>query len=242
MKITFWPTVFFLALFLLLINLGFWQLRRYHYKENLLQEFHLAIKASPASLDDILALKNPEFRRIQISGHYINSKTILLANQFAQHQSGYDVITPLMISADNKAVLIDRGWVSTQTAANPNLMQADQQLINLTGYVKFPYQHVFILGPTVLNPNQFPLQVQKIDLKTLSQATQLNLYPFIIRLSKTEPNGFYREWVITTVMPERHMAYAVQWFLMAIVLIIIYLYFLSSLSRKRFARRGRGLG
>lgn len=236
-RFKFWPTLFVLALFCLLVSLGFWQLKRYHYKKYLLQAFNLAMQAAPAPLNDVIKLTHPEFRRVQITGHYLNSKTILLANRLAEHQSGYDVITPFKIKNEKQAVLVDRGFVPAQMITHSNIV-ASQHIISLTGYLKFPDKHVFILGPEILN-QQFPLEVQKINIQKIEHATQLTLFPFLIRLSPDEPNGFYREWPITIMMPAQHLGYAIQWFLMALVLLIAYGFFVK---HSTFSRSGRGLG
>lgn len=230
-----WPTLFVLALFCLLVSLGCWQLKRYHYKKYLLQEFNLAMQAAPAPLHDVIKLTHPEFHRVQITGHYLNSKTILLANRLMEHQSGYDVITPFVISNEKQAVLVDRGFVPAQIAEHTDI-SAQQNIVTLTGYLKFPDKHAFILGPEILNKT-FPLEVQKINIQKIENATQLKLFPFLIRLSHDESNGFYREWPITIMMPAQHLGYAIQWFLMALVLLIAYGFFVKH-SLSRFAGEG----
>ncbi|EKD91706.1 MAG: hypothetical protein ACD_29C00434G0004 [uncultured bacterium] len=233
MKIPFWPTIFVLILFFLLVSLGFWQVRRYHYKMHLLKQYHAAISAKPEILKKILSDSNIEFRHVIVSGHYDDKKTILLADQLAEHQSGFDVLTPFVIANKEKnAVLINRGFITAVEAKNPNTISVRENQATLIGYVKFPDQYVFYLGPEFLNLNHAlnhqPLQIQKIDIPSLKNIMKLKLYPFVIRLSPDQSNGFYRQWPITTIMPQRHMAYAVQWFLMAAALIIAYLFFLNT--------------
>jgi surfeit locus 1 family protein len=63
--------------------------------------------------------------------------------------------------------------------------------------------------------------IEQIDIKLLGQLLQKDMFPFIIRLNKAEPDGFVREWAIVSMPPEKHMAYALQWFAMALVLFII---------------------
>ena len=47
-------------------------------------------------------------------------------------------------------------------------------------------------------------------------------YPFVLRLSETDPNALPRNWPITTMLPEKHRTYAIQWFLMAAAIVIAY--------------------
>ena len=90
-------------------------------------------------------------------------------------------------------------------------------------------EYAFILGPNILQPNLKPLVIQRINLKELSAFEHWQLYPFIVRLDQADPHGFLRNWQLFNILPERHMAYAVQWFVMALVLAIAYLMF----SRKK---------
>ena len=51
---------------------------------------------------------------------------------------------------------------------------------------------------------------------------QKAVYPFIIRLDKQDTYGFVREWETVSMLPARHLAYALQWFAMAFVILIIF--------------------
>ncbi|MDI1352426.1 MAG: SURF1 family protein, partial [bacterium] len=64
--------------------------------------------------------------------------------------------------------------------------------------------------------------VESLDPKLVHQILQKKVYPFIIRLDKQDANGFVREWAIVSMPPQRHLAYAVQWFAMAFVILIIF--------------------
>jgi surfeit locus 1 family protein len=69
------------------------------------------------------------------------------------------------------------------------------------------------------------LVIQRIDMKDIQRETHQAFYPFILRLNKADPHGFVRDWTITTVEPARHVGYAVQWFAMALTLLIAYFCF-----------------
>ena len=57
----------------------------------------------------------------------------------------------------------------------------------------------------------------------LSKILHKTVYPFIIRLGKNEPYGFVREWPVIAMSPDRHRAYALQWFSMATILAILFI-------------------
>ena len=64
--------------------------------------------------------------------------------------------------------------------------------------------------------------VELLDTHLISQFLHKSVYPFIIRLGKQSANGYVREWAVVAMPPERHYGYALQWFAMALVLLIIY--------------------
>jgi surfeit locus 1 family protein len=187
--------VFFIIVFSVL---GCWQLHRYAYKKNLLQTH----------------------QKITLTGHYINNLTLFLQNRYYQGQYGIEVITPFKIAGENKLLLVNRGWIKTNNATVP--IQNIQGKQKITGNIKL-FEPEFILGKIILKQTPTELIIQKIDINALSKATHEVFYPFVLRLDTTQPHGFVRDWVITTIPPERHMAYAIQWFLMAAVLVVIFL-------------------
>ena len=44
-----------------------------------------------------------------------------------------------------------------------------------------------------------------------------------MRLSTDESSGFVREWAIVSMPPVRHVGYAVQWFAMALAILILFI-------------------
>jgi surfeit locus 1 family protein len=206
--------LFFVGLF---IVLGNWQLHRFHYKKNLLNSFSQALLAKPAVFQ---TLKQPlaQFQHVQVSGHYV--ETIFLSNKPHENLIGFEVLSSLQIPNENKRLLIDRGWVprtsdvTTEHAPNNELV---------TGYVKWLNEHQFILGDNLLQQN--PLTLQRIDIAELKKITGFDYFDYVVRLDASSANGFVRDWKITAVEPERHMGYAIQWFVMAIVLFLAFLGF-----------------
>jgi surfeit locus 1 family protein len=216
--------LFFVTLFCVL---GEWQLYRYHFKQNLLSTYAVRSTAAPKPFTALLDTKpaDLQFQRAAINGHYLNPMTMFVQNRFYNEQLGYEVITPLQISGQTTLLLVDRGWVKKpDDAALPQIAAVtdEQQII---GNVKLANEYQFILGENILAPASTPIVMQKVDVKEISQLTKQTFYPFILRLDAGEKNGFVRDWSLSGINPERHMGYALQWFLMAIVLFIAYFCF-----------------
>lgn len=214
-----------LVFFSLFCVLGVWQLHRYEYKKLLLTSYESRLTSAPIPLAQLIGDQNDtQFKRATVTGHYVNELTMFVQNQYYQNQLGFNVLTPFKIPGDKKLLLIDRGWVEKSSANLPNISAVlDEQQV--MGYVKFENEFHFILGKNILNKDKAPIVMQKIDIKELQRITNQEFYPYVLRLDPSVAHGFSRNWVIATIIPEKHMGYAIQWFVMAFVLLIAYLCF-----------------
>jgi surfeit locus 1 family protein len=212
--------LFCAALIVLCGFLGKWQLYRYHYKQALLQAYASNQHATPVPATGINQLTPAlQFQQVAADGTYENADTVLLTNRPYHEQMGFEVLTPLRIAGEKKMLWIDRGWVAARDEQSPPVILPVTTSQQIKGAVKFLDEYQFILGNNLL-ANGPPRQLQKMDIPALAKLTGQTYYPFIVRLDAKAENGFGRDWVISSVQPERHLGYAVQWFAMAIALLI----------------------
>ena len=68
---------------------------------------------------------------------------------------------------------------------------------------------------------EFPVLIQTLDLDEMSTMAALDFVSMVGLLSPESENGFVRKWEPYTGSIERHIGYAIQWFLMAFVLAFI---------------------
>ena len=215
-------TIFTVLLMACLMSLGFWQLHRAEEKKELLRLAKLQALLSPVKWRADRALP-PLFQRLILQGHFL-PYTLLLDNQHSsQHQWGYHVINPFEV-ATGQIVLIDRGFVAgdLQRSVLPSIAIPPGTL-SLAGQAYYPSLKGVVLGE-VVEPHGARLAViERVDTKLISNLLHKTVYPFIIRLDKTAPLGYVRDWPIVSMSPQRHYAYALQWFVMALVLLVIYI-------------------
>jgi surfeit locus 1 family protein len=213
--------------------LGTWQLHRYHFKKNLLDTYQQRVNASPVAFASLNLQGDVQFTRVAVNGEYDNDLIMLVQNRPHEDQMGFEVLTPLKIVGEKKLLLVDRGWVDGKGSQQPpqlNPVLTEQQI---TGDIKLQNEYQFILGQNIFAPNARPLVMQKIDVAEISRVTHQEFFPFVLRLSPSAENGFVRDWIITTVLPQRHMAYAVQWFGMMFALMIAYFCFCCEKVREK---------
>lgn len=211
-------TALFFALFLWL---GLWQIHR---SEEKLQMINAQKKREnlPVIYWDVKKKLPLQYQRIGLQGIYL-PQTFLLDNQHHRHQFGYHVLTPFVL-ADDAVVMIDRGWIPGDVTRRvfPDI-QIPSGFMKLEGTVYFPSINRWIFGPESEEKANKTVILERINQQLLSQILQKEVYPFIIRLDKQDTHGFVREWETVSMPPQRHLAYALQWFAMAFAVLIIFI-------------------
>jgi surfeit locus 1 family protein len=225
-----------LLIFFLFIWLGIWQLHRAAEKRLLLNNFSTHIKMNYLGIKDIDRTKEEisklRYYPIKIRGTYDNAHVFLLDNKFYNHQLGYEVLTPFFSKGGNKPILINRGWIfrnyaNHQTPPTIPSVHGEQKI---HGLVYIPLGKTFVLKKmSVLENIHWPLIMQALKIEDFEKQLKQSLYPAIIWLDKEEKNGFVRDWHPVVMLPQQHIAYAIQWFMLALTLLIIYI----SLNRKQ---------
>lgn len=210
-----------ILLILLFARLGLWQIKRAEEKKQMLSTEQAYAQQSPIAWSVNNKLPK-QYQRIALQGQYL-PKVLLHDNQHYQHQFGYAIISPLLI-ANGQVVLVDRGWIAGDPSrvAFPKT-NLPRGLVNIVGSAYYPSTKNWVLGQVIEEKRQDLAIVERIDTQLISQVLHKSVYPFIIRLGKNEADGYVREWPIVAMSPMRHSAYALQWFAMALVVLILFI-------------------
>jgi surfeit locus 1 family protein len=223
------PLLVFLGLLALLISLGFWQLNRAEEKRQLIvlqtqRQQQELINLTATSPDDLELLL---YTKVHVTGSFDNNHQFLLDNQIQEGRAGYYVLTPLRVSNSTKAILVNRGWlpVGAKRTDLPDISVGSLE-ISLVGIInRFPSPGIKLAGAEI--PGKiWPAVIQVIDTQVLAKHLGYDLFSFQVELDKSAPLGYVREWKHTATMPpEKHLAYAGQWFLLALTLTVLFLKF-----------------
>jgi surfeit locus 1 family protein len=213
---------------LLLCSLGFWQLGRAEQKAQLLLQQQAAIDSGVINLnlqaiDDVAAVR---YRSAGLAGHYDAAHQFLLDNQIVDGKSGYFVLTPFLPDGQRTAILINRGWLAVGGDRNrlPDLAMNTQPSQVVGRINQFPSVGIVLKGAEIPTEN-WPSVVQVVDSKVLSQKLGYEIASFQLELEPIAPEGYKREWKINVAIPpEKHRAYAVQWFGLALTLTALFIW------------------
>lgn len=208
-----------LLIIAMFIRLGFWQLNRAEEKRQMLSTHHQLEHQTPGIWQS--GQNAPlQYQPIRVQGHFI-PVVFLYDNQHYHHQVGYHVISPLMVSSDH-VILVDRGWVPGDvTRRSFPSINTPSHRIHIQGSVYYPSKNNWLLGQSLEKVKTNLVVVELIDTQLISQFLHKTVYPFIIRLAKHEMHGFQREWTVVSMPPQRHQGYALQWFAMALIVLIV---------------------
>lgn len=228
-KIKIIPLCIFIAVLLLLIRLGFWQLSRADEKREFLVNQQDKMNTVVLPIAELLAEKNDvRYRRVLLTGHYDVQHQFLIDNQFNKSQVGYFVLTPFILTSDRSAVLVNRGWVlmNKDRSKLPDIhFIPPKEQISIEGIINyFPQVGLALPGADVPGKG-WPSVVQLVNTQKITNKLNLPILGFQVQLAKEQANGYVRDWVVhTRMLPEKHTAYAFQWFALAITLTLLTLW------------------
>lgn len=218
----------YLMLVTLLCSLGFWQLDRAEQKKQILTQQAQALSVASINLNQetISVAEAVRYQNATVIGRYDEAHQFLLDNQIVDGKNGYFVLTPLFLDGQSRAVLVNRGWVALGKDRNllPAVDIKDLQ-VRLAGRInQFPSVGIKLKGAEIPTET-WPSVVQVIDSKVLSQKLGYELVDYQIELDPTAAEGYKRKWTMSTpIPPEKHQAYAVQWFGLALTLTALFIW------------------
>lgn len=218
------------ALIVLLISLGRWQLRRADEKRALFESFAAGTDATQP-----VVVATPRLRRyqhIEAGGRYDEARQVLIDNMVDAGRAGYFVITPFALSGGGW-VLVNRGWVplGRSRAELPVIPVAgDTRLIHGRAD-NLPSPGIQMGTKAALAP-PYPVVAafpSRAEIAHLLGESSWTTAADLVLLDAGEPDGFVRNWSAPGFPPMRHTGYAVQWFALALTLVVIYV--LTNLRR-----------
>ena len=217
-------TLVTLALLVMLVSLGRWQLRRADEKRVLYESFAAGTEDTrPINSTGALL---PRYQHVEALGHYDETRQVLIDNMVNAERAGYYVITPFAL-ADGGWLLVNRGWVPL------GVTRTDKPIIPAAGNErKIRGRADHLPAPGIQMGTRAPLQPPypvvanyptHAEIAALLHQQEWAPAAEVILLDAAEPEGFIRNWTPPGMPPLRHIGYAVQWFGLALALLVIYI-------------------
>ena len=214
------PSILITATFAFLVSLGFWQLERADDKRSIEASIKQANTGTVELIKKEEGLQSKEYYEVRLQGKYLSDKQFIYDNQIVDQVSGYYVLTPYALEGQSKAILINRGFIPWNGRRDKLAdIVIGQETREIKVQISKPIKRME-LKPSEVGI-QFPVLIQSIVLQDMADRAKVDFSSVIGLLDASASNGFIRKWEPYTGSIEKHIGYAVQWFLMALVLAII---------------------
>lgn len=217
------PTLVVLVLLPCLIGLGLWQFERGRAKAVLEARVQAMSEQSSVALSQALRDRDAlHYRAVTVEGEFVPLLQHLLDNRLDHGRPGYEVLVPLRL-ASGDYLLVDRGWVAAAPDRRTHPQPAvPQGRVRLEGHLRPAPERGLYLGQGEAAPRANAV-VQYVDMQALRRGLDGHLLDPVLYLSPASAHGFGpREWVIAAMPSSRHYGYSLQWFSLALALVVLY--------------------
>lgn len=218
-----WATVGVVAASALFCAAGIWQLRRAEQKQALLEDFAASAKIEVLSepIPDA-ELEQSTFRPLRLTGRYDAAHQFLLDVMVHDGQVGYHVLTPLR--RGGVAVLVNRGWLPAdadrKTLPDVAVDAGEREISGLIAPLPRAGLDLAAAAPEPGSP--WPRRLTFPSAEDIRGHLDYDVAGYQLLLDPDADDGFVRDWRPALMSPGQHLSYSVQWFGLAVALVIIF--------------------
>lgn len=216
-KLRLWPSLITVFLLCVLVGLGTWQLERKVWKENLITEIEARRSANVVDIAQIDNAKDWNYQPVFAVGTFQGETSFLMPMISLKGEGGYALLTPFKLQ-NGGHILVNRGWIPYQDLDKKYAPPAGA--VTIKGLMRTPTK------PNWLTPANQPERGvwYSYDLPAMAKAAGIPvLLPMVIDVDATPNEGGYPMGGQTRLtLSNNHMGYAVTWFGLAIVLLVVY--------------------
>jgi surfeit locus 1 family protein len=157
--------------------------------------------------------------QVALRGEFDPKYSVFLDNKIHRGRPGYEIVQPLRL-AGGKLALVNRGWVPAGTTRDqlPDVRTPAGE-IELSGLrlKRFPQAY----APDAAKPTGKVWQ--NVTLEQFSAWSGLALEPYVVEQHSELDDGLVRDWPRAGNGVEMHESYALQWYSLAALSIVIFL-------------------
>ncbi|WP_415845885.1 SURF1 family protein [Stutzerimonas zhaodongensis] len=216
------PTLVVFLLLPILIWLGIWQLERGEQKRDMLARQDARQQAAPVGPEQIESLEEPAYSRIFLQGSFDAERSFLLDSRTRDGQVGVELLQPFQDQPSGLWVLVNRGWIPWPDRRIPPKFDTPDQPLKLAAWVYAPSGKPFVLNRR--QAEGWPRLINHVDVEEIWGVLERDGVAYELRL-EPGPTAYRADWPITTMQPQQHLGYAVQWFALAAALLALFIYF-----------------
>jgi surfeit locus 1 family protein len=141
-------------------------------------------------------------------------------------------LTPLKLENDGRLLLVQRGWLprNFQDRHLVTEVPTPHGVVEVHGRMAPPPSKIYDLGDVGTGRTR-----QNVDITALSEALEAEMFhASLVQLSSPlVDDGLLRHWPVVGSDAHKHYGYAVQWFALCILIVILYVWFQLISPRRR---------
>jgi surfeit locus 1 family protein len=221
-RLPFVATLITFVCVVIMFALGNWQLQRAEQKTARLSAIEIATKTAKVDLQQFLYSNIDEMLDMPVNfdGTPDAVRYFLLDNKIHKGRVGYQVLVPTQTYVGT--VIVNFGWVAATNSREilPSV-NIDVKKSRFAGVISLPLDNAMV-KETASVDGIWPKVIQQTDLKVIQQHYTQEILPFVVLLNTQESSIFIRDWQPVVMAPEKHLAYAVQWFLLGLAALVIF--------------------
>jgi surfeit locus 1 family protein len=199
----------------IMFALGNWQLQRAEQKTMRLLAIEQAAETEQVDLQQVSNGKIEQMLDMPVNfeGTADAEHFFLLDNKIHKGRVGYQVLVPMQTYSGT--VMTNFGWVAATSSRDilPSI-QINNKEMRYAGVLSLPLDNIMVKETAVVD-GDWPKVLQQTDLDIIQQHYKKQILPFVVLLTAEENSLFIRDWQPVVMAPEKHIAYAAQWFLLA---------------------------
>ncbi|GAB3770967.1 SURF1 family protein [Ramlibacter monticola] len=218
----------------LTLNLGFWQWSRGQQRTAMHDAIEARARLAPLASPDLPAQMRPDdpllHRPAVLEGEWLPAHTVFLDNRQMNGVPGFYVVTPLRLQGRKDVVLVQRGWVPRNFARRDALppVETPAGVVQVRGRLAPPPARLYDFDQEETGPIR-----QNLDLSRFRTETGLPLLPWSLQQAGPASEGLLRQWPQAGSGAEKNYGYAFQWWALAALIAILYVWFQLVLPRRQ---------
>jgi surfeit locus 1 family protein len=158
-------------------------------------------------------------QKVVLKGEFVSRYTVLLDNKLHRGRPGYHVVQPLRIADTDKHVLVNRGWVASRERRElMPVFRTPSGVVTLEGIRQAQFARAYAPpGTPVAGP-----VMQNVTVEEFAGFSRLALEPWVFEQHSALDDGLLREWPRADAGVEKHESYALQWYSLAVLSLILF--------------------
>ena len=213
----------FIAAVICLLILGYWQLQRLQWKNDLISSIELNYNSKTIDFPILNDADNKyEYMQTHIEGKFMIKQSMFFFRSNLRGESGYEIVVPFKTTL-SKDVYVIIGWIPFDKKDEIDLKFIDDKaLTKIEGSLIYSKKRKPLIPDNDISSNVWYL----MNSEEMDIVNNLNSSNYLLKI--TDKNYFPQILIEfePTNITNNHLQYAGTWFLLALVNTIMYIYFI----------------